>query len=127
MSIYLDKGEVLVQVKEYLLFEAGSATLKSNYLRLLSVMRKILFEDVKEIRVEGHTDNLPMPPDAQFPSNWELSMARAMSVVRFFVTHEKVDPGMLAAIGYGEFRPVASNDTPEGRAQNRRVVFRLKL
>lgn len=127
VSFYLDQGEVLIQIKDTMLFEAGSSTLKPNYLRLLSVIRRVLFGEAREIRVEGHTDNLPMPAGSTYRSNWELSMERSMNVVRFFVEKEKVEPGMFSAAGYGEYRPIASNDTPEGRAKNRRVVIRMKL
>ena len=127
VTLYMDEGEVLIQIKDTLLFDAGNAVLKPNYLRLLSIICRILFSEAREIRVEGHTDNLPMPPGGLYPTNWELSMARSMSVVRFFVDNEKVEPGMFAAAGYGEYRPIASNDTPEGRAKNRRVVIRMKL
>jgi chemotaxis protein MotB len=127
VTLYLDDGEVLIQIKDTLLFDAGSAELKPNFLRLLSVIKHVLFGEAREIRVEGHTDNLPIPGGGQFRSNWELSMARSMSVVRYYVETEKVEPGMFAAAGYGEYRPIATNDTAEGRAKNRRVVIRMKL
>jgi chemotaxis protein MotB len=75
------------------------------------------------IQVEGHTDNLPIAT-SQFPSNWELSSARAGSVVRFFIDHE-VAPKRLSAAGYSEFHPVATNETAEGRSRNRRVTLMI--
>jgi chemotaxis protein MotB len=73
--------------------------------------------------VEGHTDDVPIK-SAAFPSNWELSAARAIAVVRF-LQDQGVDPAKLAAAGYGEYQPIAGNDTPEGRAQNRRIEITL--
>jgi chemotaxis protein MotB len=77
----------------------------------------------KVIRVEGHTDNVPASGSA-FASNWELSSARALAVVRF-LQEQGVDPTKLAAAGYGEFQPIGSNDTPEGRSLNRRIEIVL--
>jgi chemotaxis protein MotB len=70
--------------------------------------------------VEGHTDNTPIHT-AQFPSNWELSTARATYVLQYLISNGNVPPQRLSAVGYGEYRPVASNSTPEGRGANRRV------
>ena len=73
-----------------------------------------------EIRVEGHTDNVPIATPL-YPSNWELSSARATTVGRYLAEHSDIAPQRIIAAGYGEFRPVAPNDTREGRARNRRV------
>jgi chemotaxis protein MotB len=80
-----------------------------------------------QIHVVGHTDNVPIRPGARarFPSNWELSTARATAAVRFLVEKAGVDPRRLGAIGYGEFRPVAENATTEGRAKNRRIAITI--
>jgi chemotaxis protein MotB len=72
------------------------------------------------LRVEGHTDNMPIN-SAQFPSNWELSTARATNGLKYLIKHFDVDPDKISATGYAEFRPIADNTTPEGRAKNRRV------
>ena len=72
------------------------------------------------IHVEGHTDNIPIKT-AQFPSNWELSTSRATNVLQHLVSSAELKPEYLSAVGYGEYRPVAPNDTPHGRAANRRV------
>jgi len=77
-----------------------------------------------EIFVEGHTDNVPIST-LTFPSNWELSSARAASVVNY-LSRQGVEPERMAAIGYGEFRPIASNDAPEGRGKNRRVTLIIR-
>ncbi|HBI24653.1 MAG TPA: flagellar motor protein, partial [Nitrospiraceae bacterium] len=73
----------------------------------------------ENIHIEGHTDDIPMN-SIQFPSNWELSSARATSIVRRFISHG-VNPSRLTAIGYGEYRPITGNETEEGRGKNRRV------
>jgi chemotaxis protein MotB len=76
------------------------------------------------IRIEGHTDSIPVRND-QFPSNWELSTQRAVNVVKFLISECGIDPRRLSAAGYGDSRPLASNDTPEGRAVNRRVNINI--
>jgi len=80
-----------------------------------------------QIHVVGHTDNVPIRAGARsrFPSNWELSMARATAAVRFLSDQAGVDPRRLGAVGYGEFRPIADNSTAEGRARNRRIAITI--
>ena len=73
-----------------------------------------------DIVIEGYTDNLPMQ-SARYPNNWELSTARALSVVYYLINEKDIEPTRLSAKGYGEYRPIAPNDTPENRAKNRRV------
>ena len=77
------------------------------------------------IRVDGHTDNVPLSGTGEFTDNWELSQARALSVVRFMVDDLGFPPARLAATGFGEFQPVTSGDSPEARAQNRRIELKL--
>jgi chemotaxis protein MotB len=115
-----DKG-IEVEMKSKMLFESGSARLSREAMTALRDVAGILAPIPQEIEVEGHTDNVPIQTIA-FPSNWELSAARAASVVHL-LTRLGVDSHRLAAIGYGEFRPVASNDTEEGRQKNRRVAL----
>ena len=80
-----------------------------------------------KIHVIGHTDNVPIRPSAhnRFTSNWELSAARALAAVHYLVDKAGVDPRRLGAVGYGEFRPIADNATPEGRAKNRRIAITI--
>lgn len=110
-------------------FESGQAVLTP---RLESILDKIaptlidLANKNFDILVEGHTDNIPIR-SAQFHSNWELSTARATVVLKYLVEHRQMPPSKIGAVGYGEFRPVASNDTEDGRRQNRRVVFFAKV
>jgi len=110
------------------LFQSGSAELTDAMKQIMGKMRGVLFKlnEHHTIVVEGHTDNVPIK-SPKFASNWELSTARATSVVRFLVDEQKFNPAALAAIGYGEFRPIGPNDTPANQAKNRRVVFFVKL
>jgi chemotaxis protein MotB len=77
------------------------------------------------IRVDGHTDNVPLSGQGEFRDNWELSQARALAVVRYMQDQLGFPPERLAATGFGEYRPVAEGDTPEARAQNRRIELKL--
>lgn len=118
------QGKMTVRLAEKVLFPSGSATLAKDGKATLGKVADA-FKDLKDriVRVEGHTDNVPIQ-SAAFPSNWELSAARAIAVVRF-LQGAGVDPAKLAAAGYAEWQPIAPNDTPEGRAQNRRIEISL--
>lgn len=109
----------VISLKELGFFDSGQAQLLPGAAQKLSRIAKILDRPSLEIRVEGHSDNQPIHND-QFKSNWELSTARAMSVLEILVA-DGFDPHKLSASGYGEYRPVADNSTPEGRRMNRRV------
>lgn len=110
-----------VEMKTSLLFPSGSARLSPQAAPVLAQLAEILRPLPNRIHVEGFTDNVPINTLA-FPSNWELSAARAASVVHLFTSYG-VDPERMVAIGYGEHRPIAPNDTEEGRVKNRRVVL----
>lgn len=111
---------ISVEINASVLFAPGQAKLaESSSLTLQAIANQIKGHE-HEIRVEGHTDNLPIHTE-NYPSNWELSSARASSVIRLFVENG-VEPQRLMAIGYGENKPIESNDTPEGRKRNRRVT-----
>lgn len=112
-----------VELNSSLLFDSGEARLNSSALELLGGIAELLKGSDHPIRVEGFTDNIPINTP-RFPSNWELSTARAAAVVQLFM-EEGITPARLAAIGYGEYQPVASNASPEGRARNRRVVLMI--
>jgi chemotaxis protein MotB len=118
------KGKMTVKMKDKILFSSGSATLGKEGLDALRLVADALRTvQGKVIRVEGHTDNVPATGSA-FPSNWELSSARALAVVRF-LQDQGVDPTKLAGAGYGEYQPISANDTPEGRSLNRRIEIVL--
>jgi chemotaxis protein MotB len=120
------KGKMTVRLAEKVLFPSGSATLSKDGKATLGKVAEA-FKDLKDriVRVEGHTDDVPIK-SAAFPSNWELSTGRALAVVRFLQS-AGVDPAKLAAAGYGEWQPIAPNDTAEGRAQNRRIEISLAV
>lgn len=102
------------------LFASGTADIDAALHPYLDELVQVLKEIDCMVRVEGHTDNVPIAT-ARFPSNWELSTARAVNVIRYFLTRGKLPADRLEAVGFGEYRPLASNDTDEGRARNRRV------
>lgn len=121
------KGYLTVNLIDRILFESGSAELNPDGERVLKKVSEVLKDmQDREIRVEGHTDNVPIARAARsrFPSNWELSAARASTVVRFLIEHD-VPAEKLAATGYAYYRPVADNDTPENRRLNRRIEIIL--
>jgi chemotaxis protein MotB len=118
------KEGVYLTLADKLLYDVGRADLKHDALPIMDRVAEILKTTSFDLRVEGHTDNVPIHT-FQFPSNWELSTTRAVSVVRYLVEVKKIPPARLSAVGYGEFKPVASNETPEGRQSNRRVEMVL--
>ncbi|GMV39394.1 MAG: hypothetical protein AMXMBFR64_11100 [Myxococcales bacterium] len=117
------KGGIQIRIDDSLLFAPGKADVKKEGLALLDKLATSLLARGNAITVEGHTDATPIR-SARFPSNWELSAGRASAVVRAFVDRG-IAPTRLRAIGYGDTVPIASNDTPDGRARNRRVVLTL--
>ena len=122
------QGKLTVNLVDRILFDSGKAEVKSDGKKILEKVASVLNSVAdKSIRIEGHTDDKPIAGDLQtkYPTNWELSTARATSVARYLQDKAKVDPKRLVATGYGEFRPVASNETPEGRALNRRIEIVL--
>ncbi|MBD9416546.1 flagellar motor protein MotD [Pseudomonas sp. PDM16] len=112
---------VEIELNSSLLFPSGDAVPNDTAFELIEKVAKILSPYENPIHVEGFTDNLPIST-SQYPSNWELSAARAASIVRMLAM-DGVNPGRLAAVGYGEFQPVADNATADGRSRNRRVVL----
>jgi len=121
------KGKLTVNMVEAILFDSGKAEIKQEGLVVLGKVIEIL-KPVKDksIRIEGHTDNKPIvaPLTQRYPSNWELSAARAINVARY-LQKQGVDAGHLSAAAYGEYKPVADNATVEGRAKNRRIEIAL--
>jgi len=110
-----------IELSSSLLFSSGEALPNNAAFEIVEKIAKILAPYENPIHVEGFTDNLPIQT-AQFPTNWELSAARAASIVRMLAM-DGVNPARMAAVGYGEFQPVADNATAEGRGRNRRVVL----
>lgn len=110
-----------VEINTSFLFASGSATVAPDAVPAIQRLAVLLKDAGVRLQVEGHTDSVPIST-AQFPSNWELSAGRAASVVHLLAGYG-IDPATMAAVGYGEYRPVASNESPEGRRQNRRVLI----
>jgi chemotaxis protein MotB len=120
LAVAIVRGRMAIQLPQDVLFSSGSATLGAEGRRTLTEVGGVLAElDDRTFQVEGHTDNVPIAT-AQFPSNWELSSARALSVVRVLID-SGVQPQNLSGAGYGEHQPVASNDDRDGRRLNRRI------
>lgn len=116
----IDERGLVVSLNNAIFFDPGSAELKKeNETALLEIANTISVMN-NYIRIEGHTDNVPMNSNV-YRSNWDLSAARAANVVRLLTSQTSIPPERLIAVGYGEYRPVADNSTDEGRAQNRRI------
>ena len=119
------KGRMTVNLKDKILFASGSTHVgKEGDEALVKIAAALKDVKGKIIRVEGHTDDVPTDPKGQFPSNWELSLARSMAVVRS-LQDAGVDPTRLSAAGYGPYQPIAANDTADHRSLNRRIEIVL--
>lgn len=116
----MDKQGLVVSISNAGFFEPGEATLKGTVIPTLDRIARMLKAADHDLRVEGHTDNIPIST-AKYPSNWELSAVRATSIVRFLVERHSLAPRRLSAAGYGEYYPKVPNDSEAHRAQNRRV------
>lgn len=114
-----ERGVVLV-LQEQVLFDSGEASLIDESYPFLDKVGMLLAEMSNLVKVEGHTDNRPITT-YQYPSNWELSTARSSSVIRYFIENHQLDSRRFVAVGYGETRPIAPNDTADNLKQNRRV------
>jgi chemotaxis protein MotB len=122
------RGQLSVNLLDEILFDSGSATVKAEGREVLARVGQVLAGlDDKGIVIEGHTDDVRISGELarRFPTNWELSTARATSVVRYLQESAGIPPDRLSAAGFGPYRPVAPNDTPEGRARNRRIEIKL--
>ncbi|MCJ7615181.1 MAG: flagellar motor protein MotB [Desulfobacterales bacterium] len=116
---FSEKGLVM-RLSDTFMFDLGVAEILPEAIPLLKKLSFIISKTTYPVRIEGHTDNLPIHTE-KFPSNWELSTARAVNVLRYFTEKEKIPMQRLAAVGFGEFQPIFANDRPEDRARNRRV------
>lgn len=108
-----------------IIFSSGDAKINKNLYPYVNEIVRIVKGKNISLRIEGHTDNLPVTSGA-FPSNWELSAARALSVLNYFVDKGEIPTDRLAAAGFGQYHPFAQNETPQGRAQNRRIEIFLE-
>jgi chemotaxis protein MotB len=120
ISVEMTREGLVISLREAGFFNSGSATPRPESLPILRQISERLMHSPYDMRVEGHTDNVPIH-SAEFDTNWELSSARATHIARAFLELKAITPERLSAAGFAEFHPVASNDTPDGRAKNRRV------
>ncbi|MDO8734633.1 MAG: flagellar motor protein MotB, partial [Elusimicrobiota bacterium] len=125
---------IKISLSNPILFDSGSSELKSAATPALKEIARLIGTMENPIVVEGHTDNVPISSSprsrfgvagAKYRSNFELSAARAFSVINYFIQSEKISPERFSTFGYGEFRPVAPNDTDENRAKNRRIEINI--
>ncbi|MGA2831567.1 MAG: flagellar motor protein MotB [Terracidiphilus sp.] len=120
ISIQMGRDGLVISLREAGFFSSGSATPKTESLPALRQIAASLGHTPYDLRIEGHTDNIPIHT-TEFDTNWELSSARATRIARFFIDLKVISPGRISAAGYAEFHPVAGNDSAAGRAENRRV------
>lgn len=120
VSVSQDSRGVVVHLAEELLFASGSATLKNTSMGSLDLLASVLKTLPNEIRVEGHTDDVPIST-AMFPSNWHLSVGRAMNTGDYLMKRHGIDPEKVTIVGFSEYKPLVPNTTPENKAKNRRV------
>jgi len=121
VKVKVTETGIAIQVADPVTFDIGKAAVKPQFKKILqTVVQAISKNPDAKIRVEGHTDNIPIKT-REFPSNWELSASRALNVVKYMAYEGGINPANLSAVGYGEFRPIASNATREGRSRNRRI------
>jgi chemotaxis protein MotB len=120
VSTEIDERGLVVSINDTLFFDSGRAEIKAEPQNKLIEIGKIVNQLGNYIRIEGHTDNVPIS-NGQFSSNWQLSAARAANVTQLLIANSSILPQKLSAVGYGEYRPILDNSTEEGRAKNRRV------
>lgn len=122
VQVKMAKDNLVITFVAEVLFDSGKADLKPASLEMIDKVTQVLTDTVPDLSVgiEGHTDNQPIKYSG-WKSNWELSVARALSVVHYMQDEKGINPERLAAIGHGEYKPLVSNDTKEGRQKNRRV------
>lgn len=123
VDLNIEARGLVIRFPDNVLFDSGSAVIKSDALPSLKAIGAILIEKSYSqsfIRVEGHTDNVPIKT-SQFPSNWELSTARSTNVIKYMINNTQISPERLSASGYGEYKPIANNKDAAGKSKNRRV------
>lgn len=120
VALHRETEGLVISLREFGFFDSGSAALKPSALPALDRIASILSVRICRLRIEGHTDNVPIHT-AQMASNWELSTARSTELVRLLILRYRFPPERLSAAGFAEYHPIASNQTLQGRAQNRRV------
>ncbi|HEV2398252.1 MAG TPA: flagellar motor protein MotB [Candidatus Sulfotelmatobacter sp.] len=120
VALHRETEGLVISLREFGFFDSGAAVLKPSAIPALDRIAAVLALRTCRVRIEGHTDNIPIHT-SQVASNWELSTARSTELVRLLIVRYRFSPERLAAAGYAEYHPIASNDSAQGRAQNRRV------
>lgn len=115
----IENGSI-IRIKDKILFDSGSALIKEDSVETLNRIADFLLKIENPVIIEGHTDSMPIK-SSLFQSNWELSTARAINIIKFFIQQHKISPKRLSAVGYGEYKPIEDNTTNIGREKNRRV------
>lgn len=121
-SVSLEENErgIVIHIVDDILFNSGRAVLTGDSKKVLQELADILRVLPNDIRIEGHTDNINIH-SAQYPSNWHLSVARALNTAYYLIENEGLSPDKVSIVGNSEYKPIDDNTTPEGRAKNRRV------
>lgn len=120
VSTNIDERGLVVSLNDNVFFDNGKAEIKADWQKKLIDLGKILNQLNNYIRIEGHTDNVPIKNE-EFASNWQLSAVRAANVTQFLIDNSNISPQKMSAVGYSQYRPILDNSTEEGRARNRRV------
>lgn len=120
LSVVKEKRGIIIRINDTMLFDEGSAIIKSDAKSTLNKITTELNTIENPIIIEGHTDSTPIK-NQQYPSNWELSTARATNIIKYLTENKLISPTRLSAVGYGEYMPISENISPQGRAKNRRV------
>lgn len=126
ISVRAAQGEIIMTLKERVTFRPGEADVLPSSEPVLEIISRIIERMPSfSVEIDGHTDNTPINTRL-YPSNWELSVARATAVLKHFINRHRIDPSRLSVKGNADLRPLVPNDTPEHRAENRRVEIRLR-
>ena len=120
ISVFSDERGIVIRILDKTFFDGGKADLKAQAMGTLDGIAPVIKDIQNQVRIEGHTDNVPINT-REFKSNWELSSRRATEVVRYYIEKYGFSPLRISAVGYAEYRPVVPNDSPDNRAQNRRI------
>ena len=120
-------GDVIVSLPNELAFPSGSSGMTEEFAAVLNRVTPVINQTDGEVQIAGHTDNIPVSSSSPYISNWDLSAARATSVLHHMIDQNGTEPSRMVIQGYGDSRPIATNDTPEGRSQNRRVAITIEM
>lgn len=124
-DVEINAQRIKITLPSPVLFDPGKADLKLEAIKTLKGIATAIAPLKNKVIIEGHTDNVPLGSGSKYSSNWELSAARAFSVIKFFVEEEKIQPERFTAYGFAEFHPVAPNDSEQNRTKNRRIEISI--